>query len=91
MHPAALTSPCGVRSTRASDVRVSHRLGRSREERLVGEARSPRRVSPNVEEVPNAWMPIWPGSPRPSPAKRGRGEPGTDLGLEALVLESALA
>jgi hypothetical protein len=28
-------------------------------------------------------MPIWPGSPCPSPAQRGRGEPGTDLGHEA--------
>jgi hypothetical protein len=38
MHPAALTSPCGVRSTRASDVRVSHRLARPREERLLLES-----------------------------------------------------
>jgi hypothetical protein len=56
-----------------------------RPEALVGETRSPRRVSPNVEEVPNAGMPIWPGSPRPSPAQRGRGEPGSDLGHEILA------
>src|SRR5687768_3560754 len=36
-------------------------------------------------------MPIWPGSPRPSPAKRGRGEPGTDLGHEALGSEESAA
>ena len=51
---------------------------------LVGETRSPRRVSPDVEVVPNAEKPILPGSPRPSPAQRGRGEPGTDLGHEVL-------
>jgi hypothetical protein len=51
---------------------------------LVGETRSPRRVSPNVAEGPNADMPFWPGSTRPSPAQRGRGEPGTDLGYEVL-------
>jgi thiol-disulfide isomerase/thioredoxin len=55
------------------------------ERTLAGETRNPRRVSPNVEEVPNAEMPIWPGSPRPSPAQRGRGEPGTDLGHDALA------
>jgi hypothetical protein len=30
-------------------------------------------------------MPIWPGSPRPSPAQRGRGEPGSDLGHDILA------
>ena len=38
-----------------------------------------------MKVVPNAEKPILPGSPRPSPAQRGRGEPGTDLGHEALV------
>src|SRR5688572_33131971 len=33
---------------------------------LVGETRSPRRVSPNIEEVPSAECPIGPGSTRPS-------------------------
>jgi hypothetical protein len=33
---------------------------------LVGETRSPRRVSPNVEEVPSAECPIGPASTRPS-------------------------
>jgi cyanocobalamin reductase (cyanide-eliminating) / alkylcobalamin dealkylase len=51
---------------------------------LSGETRSPRRVSPDVEAVPNAEKPIWSGSTRPSPAQRGQGEPGTDLGHEAL-------
>jgi len=49
------------------------------------ETRSPRRVSSDVEEVPNARRPTWPGSTRPSPAQRGRGEHGTDGGHEALV------
>jgi bifunctional non-homologous end joining protein LigD len=44
-----------------------------------------RAESPNVEEVPNAELPIWPGSPCPSPAQRGRGEPGTDWRHEGLV------
>jgi hypothetical protein len=57
---------------------------------LVGETRSPRRLlpnteAPNVDEVPNAECPIGPGSTRPSPAQRGRGEPGTNLGHEVLV------
>jgi hypothetical protein len=47
--------------------------------------RSPRRVSPNVEEGPSAECPIVPGSTCPSPAQRGRGELGTNLGHEALV------
>jgi hypothetical protein len=55
---------------------------------LVGETRSyseePRRVSPNVEEVPNAECPIGTGSTCPSPAQRGRGELGTNLGHEVL-------
>jgi predicted metal-binding protein len=38
-----------------------------------------------VEEIPNADMPTWPGSTRPSPAQPGRGEPGTDLGHEVLA------
>jgi DNA-binding winged helix-turn-helix (wHTH) protein/tetratricopeptide (TPR) repeat protein len=59
-------------------------VGTLRPLELVGETRSPRRVCPDVEEVPNAERPIWPGSPCPSPAQRGRGEPGTDLGHEAL-------
>src|SRR6185295_6514234 len=33
---------------------------------LVGETRSPRRVSPHVEEGPSAECPIVPGSTRPS-------------------------
>jgi bifunctional non-homologous end joining protein LigD len=52
---------------------------------LVGETRSPRRVSPHVEEGPSADCPIGPGSTCPSPAQRGRGEPGTNLGHEVLV------
>jgi signal transduction histidine kinase/CheY-like chemotaxis protein len=52
---------------------------------LVGETRSPRRVSPNVEEGPSADCPIGSGSTCPSPAQRGRGEPGTNLGHEILV------
>jgi C-terminal processing protease CtpA/Prc len=47
----------------------------------AGETRSPRRVSPNVEEVTNADMPIWPGSTRPSPAQRGRGNPARIKGM----------
>jgi oligopeptide/dipeptide ABC transporter ATP-binding protein len=49
---------------------------------LAGETQSPRRVSPNVEGGPNAECPIGPGSTRPSPAQRGRGEHGTNLGHE---------
>jgi hypothetical protein len=49
---------------------------------LVGETRSPRRVSPNAEEGPSAECPIGPGSTCPSPAQRGRGESGTNLGHE---------
>jgi hypothetical protein len=41
-------------------------------------------LSSHVEDVPNAELPIWPGSARPSPAQRGRGEPGIDLGHGAL-------
>jgi chemotaxis signal transduction protein len=52
---------------------------------LVGETRSPRRVSPNVEERPSAECPIGQGSTCPSPAQRGRGEPGTNLGHEVPV------
>jgi glycolate oxidase len=59
-------------------------LGDDVRRELVGETRSPRRVSPNVEEVPSAECPIGPGSTRPSPAQRGRGEPGTNLGHEVL-------
>jgi tetratricopeptide (TPR) repeat protein len=51
---------------------------------LVGETRSPRRVFPDVEEGPSAECPIGPGSTRPSPAQRGCGEPGTNLGHEVL-------
>jgi DNA-binding winged helix-turn-helix (wHTH) protein/tetratricopeptide (TPR) repeat protein len=56
---------------------------------LVGETRcpskEPRRVSTDVEEGPSAECPIGPGSTGPSPAQRGRGEPGTNLGHEVLV------
>jgi hypothetical protein len=69
----------------ASD--VDELLAGARE--ALGETRSPRRVSTHVKEVPNAEMPIWPGSPCPSPAQRGRGEPGTDLGHEALERHAA--
>jgi len=55
------------------------------------ETRSPRRVSPNVEEVTNAEVPVGPGSTRPSPAQRGRGEPGPSSGHEALVLARTVA
>jgi hypothetical protein len=55
---------------------------------LAGETRSPRRVSPSVEEGPSADCPIGPGSTCPSPAQRGRGEPGTNLGHEVLVREA---
>jgi outer membrane protein assembly factor BamB len=57
---------------------------------LVGETRcyltEPRRVSPDVEEGPSAECPIGSGSTCPSPAQRGRGEPGTNLGHEVLVV-----
>jgi uncharacterized protein YciI len=56
----------------------------------VGETRSPRRVSPSVKEGPSAECPIGPGSTCPSPAQRGRGESGTDLGHEALELDFRL-
>jgi hypothetical protein len=55
--------------------------------RLVGGTRSPRRVSPNVEEVASAECPIGPGSPRPS-KRSGGGEPGTKLGHEVLVVSA---
>jgi hypothetical protein len=59
------------------------------ENRLGGETRrlsgEPRRVSTDVEEGPSAECPIGPGSTRPSPAQRGCGEPGTNLGHEVLV------
>jgi putative ATP-binding cassette transporter len=58
---------------------------------VLGETRScseePRRVSPNVEEVPSAECPIGPGSTRPS-KRSGGGEPGTNLGHEVLVGET---
>jgi signal transduction histidine kinase/CheY-like chemotaxis protein len=38
--------------------------------------------SPKVEERPSAECPIVPGSTCPSPAQRGRGEPGTNWGHE---------
>ena len=53
--------------------------------RLVGETRSLRRVSPNVEQIPSAECPIGPGSTRPSSAA-GCGEPGTNLGHEVPAL-----
>jgi hypothetical protein len=55
---------------------------------LVGETRSPRRVSTDVEEGPSAECPIGAGSTCPSPAQRGRGEPGTNLGHEVLAPSS---
>jgi GNAT superfamily N-acetyltransferase len=65
-------------------------VGRGRGQgHLVGETRclseEPRRVSSNVEEGPSADCPIVPGSTCPSPAQRGRGEPGTNLGHEVLA------
>jgi transcriptional regulator with GAF, ATPase, and Fis domain len=56
---------------------------------LVGETRSPLRVSPDVEEAPSAECPIVPGSTRPHSAA-GRGEPGTNLGHEALDISDQL-
>jgi hypothetical protein len=56
---------------------------------LLGETRSPRRVSTDVKEGTSAECPIVPGSTCPSPAQRGRGEPGTNLGHEVLVAERA--
>jgi hypothetical protein len=64
-------------------------LGTSEIGRLPGETRSLRRVSPNVDESPNARCPIGPGSTCPSPAQRGRGEPGTNLGHEGLGTRDA--
>jgi DNA-binding NtrC family response regulator len=52
-------------------------------ESIVGEPGGPRRVSLDVEKVPNAELPIGSGM-HPSLAERGRGEPGTDLGQGAL-------
>jgi hypothetical protein len=71
------TMPCGA--TFSLDAWLRRRRG------LVGETRSPRRVSPNVEEGPSAECPIGTGSTCPSPAQRGRGEPGTNLGHEVLL------
>ena len=51
---------------------------------LVGETRSPRRVSPNIHKVPNARTPVLPVSTRPSPAGDAA-KPGTDLGHEVLA------
>lgn len=59
--------------------RVNARVG---ETRCVSEEQ--RRVSPHVEEVPNADVPVGPGSRRPSPRAAGRGEPRTDVGHQAL-------
>jgi hypothetical protein len=43
-------------------------------------------AAPDVEEVPKTEKPISAGFAAPlTPAQRGRGEPGTDLGYEALV------
>jgi acyl transferase domain-containing protein/tryptophanase/pimeloyl-ACP methyl ester carboxylesterase/NAD(P)-dependent dehydrogenase (short-subunit alcohol dehydrogenase family) len=67
-----------------SRVATEHEVSAA-ESALVGETRSPRRVSPSVEEVPSAACPIGTGSTYPSPAQRGRGEPGTNLGHEVLV------
>jgi hypothetical protein len=36
---------------------------------------------PNIEEVPNAKVPIGPGSPRPSPAQRGPANPARIEGM----------
>jgi Zn-dependent protease with chaperone function len=54
----------------------SHPATRERVERFEGGGRA----SPNVEEGPSAECPIGPGSTCPSPAQRGRGESGTNLG-----------
>src|SRR5688500_18446221 len=56
--------------------------------RLVGETRSPRRVSPNIEDVPNARTPSLPVSTRPSLAGDAA-KPGPDFGHEALVPSGA--
>jgi hypothetical protein len=40
--------------------------------------------STDVEEEPSAECPIGPGSTCPSPAQRGRGEPGTTWGTRYL-------
>jgi hypothetical protein len=50
----------------------------------VGQTRSPRRVCPNIDEVPNARTPLLPVSTRPSPA-RDAAKPGSDLWREALA------
>jgi predicted metal-binding protein len=83
--PDALKGHFHCRIPKSSEPHPSAGAEPRSEPGLVGETRSPRRVSPNVEEIPNADMPIWPGSTRPSPAQRGRGEPGTDLGHEVLA------
>jgi hypothetical protein len=91
-HSRAEPAPRVGRALRAEPIRTpSRNHGRSRLRAVVvrakllgGEARSLRRVSPNVEEVPNAELPIWPGSTRPSPAQRGRDEAGKDSGHEVL-------
>ena len=41
--------------------------------------------APRAADAPNAKSPIWPGSTHPSPAKRRRGDAGTESGHEALV------
>src|SRR5688572_24746407 len=51
---------------------------------ILGETRSPRRVFPNIDEVPNARTPTLPVSTRPSPVGDAA-KPGTDLRHEALV------
>jgi hypothetical protein len=51
---------------------------------FLGETRSPRRVSPDAEEVPNAGMPIWAGFAEPLTRAAGAGETGTELGHEGL-------
>ena len=53
---------------------------------LVGQTRSPRRLRPDIDEVPNARTPTSPVSTRPSPAGDAA-KPGTDLGHEAPGLE----
>jgi hypothetical protein len=61
---------------------------------LAGETRcyseEPRRVSTDVEEVPNAEMPFWAGFAAPLTRAAGAGEPGPDLGHEALACHRAL-
>jgi RNA polymerase sigma-32 factor len=76
---------------RQIEVRAQRKLkSQALQEELVGETRSPRRVSTHVEEVPSAECPIGPGSKRPS-KRSGCGEPGTSLVHEVLGSGSCAA